>query len=345
MQIGNRKIGSDVSPYIVADLSCSHCGSKDRAFELIKATSAAGADAVKFQRFTPELITLDSSDPHFTIKGGLWDGWKLIDLYRKAATPKEWFPDLYAAARDAGIDAFSTCDTVEDVAFVDALDVNPAFKVGSTCITNLELIEAMAKTGKPVIISTLGASTPEIEAAHRTALTASGSRDLIGLLHCVSYNTTMEDANLGRIRELQGMLQLGEAIGFSDHIRGPEAGIAAVALGAVMIEKHITIGDGTGLDDEFAITPDEFKRYVTAIRQTWASMQSPKIDSAAVYMTLRPSVHAIKDIAEGEPFTRKNIRAINPGGGIDPKHLPELLRCRASTAIVRGTPIDWKMAG
>lgn len=343
MKIGNRVIGSDCSPYVVADLSCSHCGSKDRALELIKAAKDAGADAIKFQRFTPELITLDSDDPHFVIKGTLWDGWKLIDLYRKAATPEEWFVDLYAYAAKIGIGAFSTCDTPEDVAFVESLAVNPAYKIGSTCITNLELIEAMARTGKPVIISTLGASWEEIDAARETALGGGAARNNLAFLHCVSYGTSLEDANMGRIRDLQERFPAGETIGFSDHIRTHEAGVAAVALGASIIEKHITVGDGTGLDDEFALTPAEFANYVGWVRKAYQGMRAPAVDNAAVYMDMRPTIHATRDIGAGEVFTRENIRIINPGGGLQPDEFPAVLGKIARNTILRGTPLTQKM--
>jgi N-acetylneuraminate synthase len=338
MMINGRKIGEG-RPYIVADLSCSHCGEKSRALDLIAAAKDAGADAIKFQRFTPELITLDSDDPHFSIQGGLWDGWKLIDLYRKTATPEEWFLDLYAKAHEAGIDAFSTCDTVEDTAFVDALGVNPAFKVGSTCITNLELIAAMAATGKPVIISTLGSTWPEIRAAHATAIENGGTPENLAFLHCVSYGRPLSEANMGRIRELQDNFTAGETIGFSDHIRSHEGGTMAVAMGAKMIEKHITLGKGDGLDDEFALTVDEFARYVSAITDAWQAMQRPAVDDAAVYMALRPTIHAIKDVDAGEQFTRENIRAINPGGGMQPDALAVVIGAFASTDVKCGTPL------
>jgi N-acetylneuraminate synthase len=343
MEIGNRKIAAGLPPYVVADLSCSHCGSKQRALDLISAAKDAGADAIKFQRFTPELITLDSDDPHFTIKGGLWDGWKLIDLYRKAATPEEWFPDLYAKAAEVGIGAFSTCDTAEDVAFVNSLGVNPAFKVGSTCITNLELIGAMAATGKPVIISTLGSTWPEIMAAHATAIESGGTMENLAFLHCVSYGRPLNEANMGRIRELQDAFQGGETIGFSDHIRSHEGGTMAVAMGATIIEKHITEGRGDGLDDEFALTPSEFTSYVSAINDAWQAMQKPDIDNASVYMALRPTIHAVKDVAEGERFTRENIRAINPGGGMQPDALAATIGKTSTRSIPRGTPLTAEM--
>ena len=336
MIVAGRKIGDGEPPFIISDLSCSHCGSKDRAMDLIAAAKEAGASAIKFQRFTPELITLDSDDPHFKIKGTPWDGWKLIDLYRKAETPKEWFPDLYAEAARLGIVALCTCDTVEDVAFIESLGVNPAYKVGSSCITNLELIEAMAKTGKPVIISTLGADDNEIAAATAAVFTSGDTPP--ALLHCVPYAATLENAYMSRIWELQAMS--GEPIGFSDHIRTHEAGMMAVAMGASIIEKHITMGDGNGLDDEFALNRTEFKRYVSAIRRAWRTMQPPEAGDIEAYRALRPSIHAIADIAAGERLTRANVRAINPGGGLPCFRLPGLIGQTAAVAIARGTPLS-----
>jgi pseudaminic acid synthase len=336
MKIAGRTIGPNEPPYIVADMSASHNHDLDRGFKLIEIAKECGADAVKFQAYTPEGVSLDADNPEFIIKEGPWAGRRLFDLYTEAHTPRDMLARFFEYAAKVGITAFSTACTEEDVDFLETLD-NPAIKIASLDIVNLPLIKHATMTGKPVIISTGMASDADIEAACLNG----GMPDPL-FLHCVSaYPHTLESANLHRMVEwLDSSIQWG----YSDHTIGHEAACMAVALGAVMIEKHLTLSrnDG-GPDDHFATEPHEFAALVKAVRGAWQAMQEPENHADDVHLALRPSIWAIEDIAAGEPFTRANVRAIRPAGGLAPVELGELLTKRASTAIARGTPLDWTL--
>ncbi|MBS4083852.1 MAG: pseudaminic acid synthase [Rhizobiales bacterium] len=341
--IAGRSIGPSHSPYVIAELSGNHNGDIGRALALIDAAKAAGADAVKLQTYTADTITLDHDGPGFTIEGGLWDGRRLHELYREASTPWEWHEKLFAHARSAGITCFSSPFDPTAIAFLEKLNA-PAYKIASFEIVDTPLIRLAAKTGKPLIISTGMASPDEISDALNAAKESAGAV----LLHCISaYPAPAEDANLARIPALAA--KYGCVIGLSDHTLGIEVSIAAVALGACVIEKHITLqrADG-GPDAAFSLEPDELAALVKGVRTAHAALGRADYGRAASEegnVAFRRSLYAVKDIAAGETITEENVRSIRPGYGLAPKHLPEILGRKAKRGIPRGTPISRDLLG
>jgi pseudaminic acid synthase len=341
--IAGRNIGPSHSPYVIAELSGNHNGDIGRALALIDAAKAAGADAVKLQTYTADTITLDHDGPGFTIEGGLWDGRRLHELYREASTPWEWHEKLFAHARSASITCFSSPFDPTAIAFLEKLNA-PAYKIASFEIVDTPLIRLAAKTGKPLIISTGMASPDEISDALNAAKESAGAV----LLHCISaYPAPAEDANLARIPALAA--KYGCAIGLSDHTLGIEVSIAAVALGACVIEKHITLqrADG-GPDAAFSLEPDELAALVKGVRTAHAALGRADYGRAASEegnVAFRRSLYAVKDIAAGETITEENVRSIRPGYGLAPKHLPEILGRKAKRGIPRGTPISRDLLG
>jgi len=321
-------------PYIVAELSGNHKGDIDRAFALIDAAKSAGADAVKVQTYTADTITLDCDRPEFRITEGPWKGRTLYDLYSEASTPWDWHPRLFEYARKIGLEIFSSPFDHTAVDFLESLDC-PFYKIASFEIVDLPLIRKCAATGKPVIISTGMASDDEIEAA----LDAAWNSQTV-LLHCVSgYPTPPREANLGRIRELQCK---SDFVGLSDHSMGHEIAASATVLGAVLIEKHLTLSrlDG-GPDASFSMEPREFADMVGAVKRAWMSMQPTEKLSERASLPHRRSLYAVRDIKAGETFTADNIRSIRPGNGLPPKHYDEIIGRKAQVDIERGTPLTW----
>ena len=334
MKIDGREIGSLVCPYIVAEISANHCGSLDHAKQLIRTAKWAGADAVKFQCYEPGEITLDCDNDDFRIKSGPWASQTLFALYSKACTPRAWFPDLFATARECGISAFASVFSPDGVDYLESLGC-PAYKIASMELVDIPLIEHAAKTGKPIIISTGMASMDEINAAIDCV---PFYEDRV-ILHCVSgYPTDVGDADLGRLVTLNN--EFGQ-VGISDHTLGWEVPVAAVALGAVMIEKHFILSrDLASEDREFSLEPGEFKTMVDKVRQIWRAMQPPRHDAEADMRQFRRSLYAVADIKAGEPFTAENIRSIRPGYGLPPYTLPRLLaHSSANCNITRGTAL------
>ncbi len=338
--IAGRAIGAAHPPFIVAELSGNHNGSIDRARRLIDAAKSAGADAVKLQTYTADTITIDHDGPGFLIEDGLWAGRRLYDLYREAATPWEWHQALFDHARAQGLIAFSTPFDFTAVDFLVSLEA-PAYKIASFELTDLPLIVRAAATGKPLIISTGLGSLDEIGEAVAAAHDA-GCRDLV-LLHCTSaYPAPPEEARLRGVGELAD--RFGVLAGLSDHTPGTTISAAAVALGACVIEKHMTLrrADG-GPDAAFSLEPPEFERLVADCRTAWAAL-GPKNFARASSETenaiFRRSLYVVRDIVESEEFTPENVRSIRPSFGMAPKHLPEVLGRRAAQAIARGTPLS-----
>ena len=332
-----RPIGPGHPPWIVAELSANHLGSLARAKAIIDAAAAAGCDAIKLQSFTPATMTLDVQGPGFQIDGGPWAGRSLWDLYDEAHTPWEWHAELFAHARRLGLVAFSTPFDVDAVARLEALAA-PAYKIASFEAGDLELIAAAAATGKPVIMSTGMASDAEVAEA---VAAARGPGGLI-LLHCVSgYPAPPEQMNLLRMAALAPHA----LVGISDHSPGATIPIAAVALGACVIEKHLTLAraDG-GPDAGFSLEPAEMADVVRGCRTAWAARGDGTAARPAVETpnrVFRRSLYAVADIASGEPVTRANIRAIRPGFGLAPRELPTVLGRVAKVPIARGTPLAW----
>jgi pseudaminic acid synthase len=341
ISIAGRIIGAGHPPYIICELSANHGGKLQRALELIDAAAATGADAIKIQTYTPDTLTIDHDSPQFRIQGGLWDGYTLYDLYREAYTPYEWHPLLMDRARKLGIALFSTPFDETAVDLLSSLDV-PAYKIASFEAIDLPLIARVARERRPMIISTGMTSVAEIGEAVKAARGA-GAAQLI-LLHCIStYPAKYENANLKTIGDL--VKSFNVVAGLSDHTPGTACAVAAVALGANVIEKHFTLrrADG-GPDAAFSLEPDEFRRLVDDCRNAWLSVGSVDYSRSEEELgnrTFRRSLYVVADVAAGEELTAKNIRSIRPGFGLPPKHLPEMLGRRAARPLKRGEPLAW----
>jgi N-acetylneuraminate synthase len=341
--IAGRPVGPGHPPYIVAELSANHNGSLERAMQIIASAKAMGADAIKLQTYTPDSITMDADGTEFQIKGGLWDGYSLHELYAEAQTPFEWHKALFDKGREVGITVFSTPFDERAIDLLIELDA-PAFKVASFEAIDLPLISRLAKTGKPLMISTGMASLEEISEAVDTARN-NGCSELV-LLHCISgYPTPVEEANLRTIPDLAERFEA--VIGLSDHTIGTTAAVAAVVLGAGLIEKHYTLDRSHGgLDAAFSMEPDELQRLCTEARNAWLSLGTAGYDikpSEQANLKFRRSLYVAQDVAAGEEFTAENVRSIRPGLGLPPKEIGAVLGRRASRSIKRGTPLDWSL--
>lgn len=339
--IAGREIGPGHPPYVIAELSGNHNGDIDRAFALIDAAATAGADAVKLQSYTPDTITIDHDGPGFVIAGGPWHGRKLYDLYGEAQTPWDWHPALFARARAAGLHCFSSPFDPTAVAMLEKLDA-PAYKIASFEIVDLPLIRRVARTGRPMIISTGMANLDEIGEAVSAARDAGAVG--VALLHCVSgYPTPANEANLARIALLRSRHDC--VIGLSDHTLSHEVAIAAVALGATIVEKHVTLAraDG-GPDSGFSLEPQELAALCRGVRTAFEAQGRSDYGRAASEqgnVMFRRSLYAVADIRAGDVLDETNVRSIRPGHGLPPKHLPEVLGRRAKRDLARGTPLSW----
>lgn len=344
--IGEHKIGEGQPAYIIAELSANHQQDLDKALALVRAAKAAGADGIKLQTYTPDTMTIDSDKAAFKIGGGtLWDGRTLYDLYGEAYTPWEWHADLQHAAREAGLDFFSTAFDTSAVDLLEELNV-PVHKTASFELVDLALIEAMARTGKPLILSTGMATFAEIREAVDAA--RGGGATEIALLKCTSaYPSLPENMNLRTIPYLQDTF--GVPVGLSDHTLGVAVPVAAVTLGACIVEKHFTLrrSDG-GPDSAFSLEPHEFRQMVDAIRvaeRALGTVQDGVSEDEVKSLVFRRSLFVVQDVAAGDLFTAENVRSIRPGFGLAPKHLREILGRRAATGLERGTPLRWDMVG
>jgi pseudaminic acid synthase len=343
-QIGSRKIGPDAPVYVIAEVSANHNQDFYRAMQTIYAARSAGADAVKLQTYTPDTITLASDRNEFRINAGtLWDGRTLHDLYREAFMPWEWQPRLKKMAEDLGMDLFSTAFDPTAVDFLEQMNV-PVHKIASFELVDIPLIQKMARTHKPLIISTGMATAEEIDEAVQSACTAGATE--IALLKCTSaYPAPPEDMNLRTIPEM--MRRFAVPVGLSDHTMGVAVPIAAVALGACIIEKHLTLSrSDPGPDSAFSLEPEEFKNMVDAVRTAEKALGAVSFGAAGKQessKSFRRSLFAVEDIQRGAEFTVRNIRSIRPGHGLHPRHLPEMLGKRASRDIKKGSPLNWDL--
>jgi pseudaminic acid synthase len=330
--------------YCVAELSGNHNGSFQRALDTIAAAAAAGADAIKLQTYTADTLTIRSDKPDFLVPAGsLWSGRTLYDLYTDAHTPWEWHPELFAAARRLGLEIFSTPFDDTAVAMLEGLGA-PAYKIASFELVDDALLSTVARTGKPVILSTGMASLDEILHAVQV-LRDGGARELL-VLHCTSAYPAPDDAmRLGNIGRLAAAV--GSPVGLSDHSMGIVAPVVAVSLGACFVEKHFTLrrADG-GVDSEFSLEPAEFKELVHSVRRAEAMLRGEDFGRGVAESgstVFRRSLYVVEDVAAGEVFTARNVRSIRPGYGLAPAYLDQVLGRRAARGIERGTPLAWDL--
>jgi N-acetylneuraminate synthase len=340
----DRCIGQGWPAFIVAELSANHHQDFDQAVELIRAAKEAGADAVKLQTYTPDTLTMSSDSKYFQIDSGtLWDGRTLYALYCEAHMPWEWQPKLKAIATDLDIDLFSTAFDASAIDFLEQMGV-PVHKVASCEIVDLPLIERMARTSKPLIISTGMATLEEIGQAVQAARDAGATQ--IALLKCTSaYPAPPEEMNLRAIPHLAEAFHV--PVGLSDHTLGVTVPIAAVALGACIVEKHFTLSRAIlGPDSAFSLEPQEFKTMVEAIRTVEKALGKAQYGVSEHELkshVFRRSLFVVKDIRAGEVFTEENVRSIRPGHGLPPKYLKDVLGRRAASDIERSTPLNWRL--
>jgi N-acetylneuraminate synthase len=343
IRIGDRLVGKGETPFVICELSANHNGDLGRALKMIEMAAETGADAIKIQTYTADTLTIDSDRPDFLIQGGLWDGRTLYDLYQEAQTPFEWHKALFDKAKEVGVMLFSTPFDETAVDLLEELDA-PCYKIASFEVIDLPLIARAARTGKPLIISTGLAGLGEIEEAVATAR-ANGNGG-VALLHCTSaYPAPMEDANLQTIPHLSQTFQVPS--GLSDHTPGSTAPIAAIALGASIIEKHFTPArsDG-GPDAAFSLEPDEFRHLVESCRaaaKAVGEVEYKLLDSERANFKFRRSIYVVKDVAEGEKLTKDNIRSIRPGFGLPPKYFDSVIGATATRKLSRGEALDWSM--
>lgn len=346
IEIGKRLVGPGEPAFCVAELSANHNQDFEKAVRIVQAAKDAGADAVKLQTYTPDTITIRSDREYFRVGGGtLWDGKTLYELYGEAYTPWEWQPKLKRAAEDLGMQCFSSAFDSSAVDFLESMHV-PAHKVASFEVVDLALIGKMAATGKPLIMSTGMATVEEIEEALTTARQA-GAKQL-ALLKCTSaYPAPAEEMNLRTIPEMSR--RFGLPVGLSDHTLGITVPVAAVSLGACIIEKHLTLARAEGgPDSAFSLEPHEFKAMVEAVRTTEKALGeihfgvSERENRSRVF---RRSLFVVRDVKKGEKFTAENVRSIRPAHGLHTRHLAEVLGKAAAQDIARGTPLSWDLVG
>jgi len=343
VSIAGRPIGPEQAPYIIAELSANHNGHLSRALQTIEAAKRSGADAVKLQTYSAETMTIDCDRPEFYIQGGLWDGYKLFDLYRWAETPFAWHRPIFEHARRLGITVFSTPFDESAVDLLEELGA-PAYKIASFEAIDLPLIRYVASTGKPMVISTGMASEEEIAEAVATARDA-GCRELI-LLHCISsYPAPVEQSNLRQIPELAQRFQV--LSGLSDHTLGTTAAVVAVALGACVVEKHFTLSRADkGPDSEFSIEPHELERLCHEAHDAWLCLGASGYQRQSVEQgnkAFRRSIYFVRDLPIGSRVSAEDIRRIRPGFGLAPKHFEALLGRRLKVAVRCGTPVSWEL--
>ncbi len=347
LKIAHRQVGQDHPPLIVAEMSGNHNQSLDLALAIVDAVARSGAQALKLQTYTADTMTLDVHEREFFISdpGSLWKGHSLYQLYEKASTPWEWHEPIFRRCRELGLVAFSTPFDASAVDFLEALDV-PCYKIASFENIDLPLIKRVASTGKPVIISTGMATIAELDEAV-TAARAAGCRDLI-LLKCTSsYPASPENSNLATIPHLRELF--GCPVGLSDHTLGIGAAVASVALGAVAIEKHVTLRrSDAGVDAEFSLEPDELRLVVDETRRAWQAIGSVRYgaqEQEQAALAFRRSLYVAHDMQAGEAFTAENLRAVRPGRGLPPKFLEVLLGKKVIRDVKKGTAVTWDMVG
>ena len=340
MRIGNHNIGSGYPCYIVAELSANHAGDFEIAAQSIRAMKDAGADAVKVQTYTADTITIPCDKPPFQIGGGtIWDGRTLYDLYQEAYMPWDWQLPLQKLATDLGLDFFSSPFDATAVDFLESMNV-PAYKIASFELIDFPLLRKVAATGKPVIVSTGMASLSEIEES--LGILRAFESGPVALLKCTSaYPAAPETMNLRTIQDMA--IRFGVPAGLSDHTFDLAVPIAAVTLGACIVEKHFILSRSQGgPDSKFSLEPREFRAMVDAIRTTEKALGRVVYEATADELksrVFRRSLFVVRDMKAGDRFTTENVRCIRPEGGLHPRHFDEVLQARAAQDIERGTPL------
>lgn len=345
--IGNKNIGIHHPPFIIAEMSGNHNQSLDRALEIVNAAARAGAHALKLQTYTADTITLDVAEGEFNISdpSSLWKGNSLHKLYQQAHTPWEWHKPIFDRCRELGLICFSTPFDETAVDFLESLGA-PAYKIASFENIHLPLIRKAASTGKPLIISTGMASIAELDEAVRTAREA-GCKDII-LLKCTStYPATPENTNILTIPHLRDLF--GVQVGLSDHTMGIGVAVAAVALGATVIEKHFTLrrADG-GVDSAFSMEPEELKSLVEETGRAWQALGTVSYgptEKEKASLQFRRSLYVAEDMKAGEIFTEQNLRVVRPGHGLPPKYYDTFLGRCVKREVKKGTPVSWELLG
>ncbi|RDE22574.1 pseudaminic acid synthase [Motiliproteus coralliicola] len=343
ISIDGRKIGHQHKPYIIAELSANHNGSLERALETIEMAAKSGADAIKLQTYTADTMTIDCDREDFQIEGGLWDGYKLYDLYQWAHTPFEWHEAMFQKAKELGITVFSTPFDESAVDLLESLDA-PAYKIASFEATDLPLIKRVAQTGKPMIISTGMADLDEITDAVEAAREG-GCKELV-LLHCISgYPSPVDQANLSTIADIEQRFDC--VVGLSDHTLGTAVSVTSIPMGACLIEKHVTLSrEDKGPDSEFSLEPDELTSLCQQTEAAWqaigkAGYERKPVEHAS--LKFRRSLYFITDMKAGDIITPENIRRIRPGYGLAPKFYDQLIGKRITADVVRGTATSWEL--
>ena len=344
IEIAGRLIGPGHPTYVIAEISANHNHDINEAIDLINIAAECGADAVKIQTYTPDTMTINCDNEHFTIgKGTVWEGKNLYELYSEAYTPWEWLPELQVAAHQAGITLFSTPFDSTSVDFLEQHNV-PAHKIASFELTDHSLLQAVARTGKPVIMSTGMGTLSEI--TESVEVLRENGCNQFALLKCTSaYPASPEEANLARIKHMEDAFNV--PVGLSDHTMGNTVSALAVSLGACVVEKHFTKSRAVeGPDSSFSLEPDELRELVKAIRVAEKAVGrvtyelTEKENNSRVF---RRSLFVVKDIKAGEVFSSTNVRIIRPGCGLAPKHEGVVLGRQAKQAILRGTPLSWEL--
>lgn len=344
IEINGRKIGAEYPTFIIAELSANHLQDFDIAVQTLKAMKDSGADAVKFQTYTPDTITINSRNDYFQIKQGtIWDGKNLYELYQEAYTPWDWQPELKKIAEKLGLIPFSSPFDKTAVDFLEEMDIS-AYKIASFEITDVPLIEYVASTGKPIIISTGIAELCDIELALKTCKEV--GNDQIALLKCTSsYPAPIEEMNLNTIPHMKQTFNT--VVGLSDHSLENSVAIASIALGAKIIEKHFILNrELGGPDADFSTEPDEFKNMVNSIREVEKALGKASYELTTETKNNRDfsrSLFVVKDIQKGDEFTKYNVRSIRPGFGLHPKYLKYIMGKKAAKDISRGVPLNWDL--
>ncbi len=341
VSVAGHSVGPDDTPFVIAEVSGNHNGSLDRALEIIDAIADSGAQAVKFQTYTADTLTIDAPGPRFRIRSGhdLWGGRSLYDLYAEAHTPWDWHAPMFARARERGLVPFSSPFDPTAIELLESLDC-PVYKIASAELVDLPLIREVASTGKPMIISSGMATLGEIDAA-LTAARDGGCSEMVLLACTASYPAHPADARLLSIPTLQSAF--GIPIGLSDHTAGIGVAVAAVALGAVAVEKHVTLrrADG-GVDSDFSLEPDELASLVRETAAARLAVQAPRFgptEAERDTLALRRSLYVVADVRAGDEVTRENVRSIRPAGGLPTDSITTVLGRRFARDVERGTPL------